>query len=202
MDITPVGPGIFMFDAFSLSQCKSMLSEIEKSSSWEKAKIRTAKGSIFSNKRQQDVIQLSSMTPSLKQYSHLLLQRGNEVLNQIYTRKIIVTNTLQQFQRTQKAGRFMWHRDGYDFACIAYLSDQLSHGLVGGGTAFDVDSNIFEVKPVRGKAIVFNGSILHKGGIVRQGTKLSLVVTMDIQKDAGASDISGGGSSASGSEPF
>jgi hypothetical protein len=202
MDIIPVGPGVFMFDAFSLQECKLILSDIAKSDRWEKAQIKTKTGSKFSNKRQQDIIPSRSMTPSMKEHSDLLFKRTVEVVNTIHNKIMPLESSLQQYQRTAKSGRFMWHRDSYDYVCIAYLSDYLSHALIGGATAFDIDSTVFDIKPVRGKALVFKGNILHKGGIVKKGTKLSLVVAMNAQNDGAGSGISGGGSSTGGSVKF
>jgi hypothetical protein len=63
---------------------------------------------------------------------------------------------------------------------LCYLSDALSHSLVGGETLLRPHgySDIITIVPKQGQFIVFDPSIPHKGNMVLLGIKYAIAVTL------------------------
>lgn len=208
MTVKMIHPGICIFDAFSLDECDAILALVSSSLLWQKGEIRTRNGGrTFSDIRQQDVIKEKNATGQMAHYGNLFSERVVTILQSLQEHFGIGTfdRDFFQYQRTTLGGRYMWHKDGiYAAVSVAYLTDQVSHGLKGGATAFDIGGEKFEIQPERGKAVLFNGNILHKGAIVRDGIKIALVAAFfgsqrprppsvaSVASGAGSSDASSG----------
>lgn len=134
---------------------------------WEKTKGPT---------RVQEIVQYKNFDPRTEQIINKLIDKIVDI-KKLYGSRVEIC----QIQKTSKGGIFDWHvdfLDGRNCVSIIYLSD-ISDGLVGGFTEFNINDNVQKIIPKKGYCCCFDPHILHRGSEVIEGIKYSIVIVFN-----------------------
>lgn len=170
---------IYFQDCINQNLCKKILFLIESSPFWQEAQIIKPNKNekiIDHTIRKQSVIQYNNMTGELKSLVDICCERITTLSEELFNRKLQVG--LIQAQRTREGEYFKFHKDSpiYQVSTVTYLTDAISHKLIGGETIFKINDNKLAIKPQQGKVCIFDSSLVHKGAQVDAGIKYSLVI--------------------------
>jgi hypothetical protein len=180
-DVTFLAARVATFPWLTEAQCSSILAAAD-DGSWEPARfgqVPVRDQTVQPERRRQSVIGRSAMPARLRSLTDFLVTDLSPVAGRLLGLAPPLDVQVLEIQRTGPGEYIDWHADSSEsrprrLVCMVYLSDRTSGLLAGGETEIRAGSETVVVTPERGRAVVFDAGLRHRGRPVEQGVKFCL----------------------------
>jgi hypothetical protein len=173
--LDPIGPGVFRFTCLDVTEADEIVREVSQLSVWEAGPVGRGKGTarvVLDDVRLAWEIRESAAPNAFNKFERRVRDRLRVVARALDAGPLDLSDL--RLVRYDEGGFFKVHSDttGDDrrrFAVVVYLNDDFG----GGATVFPLLG--CRSVPEKGKGVVFPAERLHRGDVVKEGTKYILV---------------------------